>query len=256
MLEPKAIPVRRGCCSPTPRVSAQGPAKVLSEWKNTVNFHSTVKFTNFLLLFYFSWIACLLGCFFPNSQGTPEVGQYGIIVSWGTVNLWKTPFAFWIYGKRLNLVSLEQHLETQCFDFPNNFLRITGNENSRAQMDFSHRPHACRDAWFIWALQQRIMEQVNVPTQLSWEGLVLRMLVHSHPNTKVWARVTPYTSCPWEAPGSSTPWTELFLLPLSTAPQWMELNQTMWPSSNLQTMNNFFWISGLAVSASNYFEPY
>lgn len=128
--------------------------------------------------FFFPQLNSLLAWLFffsQNSQGTLEVSQYGIIVSWGTVNLWKTPFAFWIYGKRLNLVSLEQHLETQCFDFPNNFLRITGNENSRAQMDFSHRPHAYRDAWFIWAFQQRIMEQANVPTQLSWEGLVLRM---------------------------------------------------------------------------------
>lgn len=52
MLEPEAIAVRSGCCYPTLRVIAQRPAKELSEWKNTANFHSTVKFTNFLLLLF------------------------------------------------------------------------------------------------------------------------------------------------------------------------------------------------------------
>lgn len=39
---------------------------------------------------------------FPNSQSSPEVSQYGFIVSWGILNFWKIPFVFWIYGKHLN----------------------------------------------------------------------------------------------------------------------------------------------------------
>lgn len=75
MLEPEAIAVRSGCCYPTLRVIAQRPAKELSERKNTANFHSTVKFTNFLLLLFifkfqlnslFAWLF-----FSPKFPGHP-----------------------------------------------------------------------------------------------------------------------------------------------------------------------------------------
>lgn len=100
------------------------------------------------LFFFFQLKILLAWLFFPNSQSSPEVSQYGFIVIWGTVNLWQMPFAFWIYGNIWTVVSLEEHSETECFDFLNNFLRIIRNENSRAGWILPQQ-HAFQEVWFI-----------------------------------------------------------------------------------------------------------
>lgn len=220
MLEPEAIAVRRGSYL-TPSVT-QRAAKVLSERIKTLwTLTALSSSQTFSSPFFFSQLNSLLAWLvFPNSQGTPEVGQYGIIVSWGTVNLWKTPFAFWIYGKHLNLVSLEQHLETQCFDFPNNFPRIIGNENSKSP-----------DGFFPQATYlSRCVIYLSPSTKDCGAGkcahsAVLRRLGpvgdgSTHiPTPKPGQEPHPSHSRPWEAQGSSTSWTELFLLLSSTVHQ-------------------------------------